>query len=115
MNYTGNKTTVDVSIYGGYKGYGRSKAFNAKYLKNKKGKITINNDDNRCMIRAIAVGNVIINKHEKVKLIKDSRKKNQLNEAMNIINECKLNEDSPYDLEELKPITEHIKKKYCCC
>ena len=97
MNYTGNKTTVDVPIYEAYKGSGRSKAFNAKDLKNKKGKITINNDDNRCMIRAIAVGNAIINKHEKVKLIKNSRKKNQLNEAMNIINECKLNDDDPYD------------------
>ena len=30
---------------------------------------------NRCMVRAIAIGNAIINKHEKFKLIKDSRKK----------------------------------------
>ena len=29
---------------------------------------------------------------------------------MNIINECKLNDDGPYDLEDLKPIAEHIKK-----
>ena len=27
-----------------------------------------------------------------------------------IINECKLNDDGPYDLEDLKPIAEHIKK-----
>ena len=110
--YTGNKTSVDVSIYGGYKGSGRSRAFNAKDLKNKKGKITISNDDNRCMVRAIAVGNAIINKEDpkKLKSLKNAKCKTQLHEAMNIINECKLNDDNPYDIEDLKLIAEHIKK-----
>ena len=34
----------------------------------------------------------------------------QLVEAMNIINECKLNDNALYDLEDIKPIAEYIKK-----
>ena len=50
------------------------------------------------MVRAIAVGNAIINKvdSKKLKSLKDPRCKAQLHEAMNIINECKLNDDGPY-------------------
>jgi len=110
VNYSGSGTYIEVSIWPGFSGKGRGKAFNANELKKKRGKITINNNDDLCMVRAIAVGNAIIDNHKDVKLIKDKRKKNQLKEANIIIDNTPINKTGPYDLCDIKPIAEYIKK-----
>ena len=61
------------------------------------------------MIRAIAVGHAININHPKLKTIKDSRKKAQLTEALEIIKNCDLPEDGPYDLDIIAKITQYIK------
>ena len=61
------------------------------------------------MVRAIAVGHAININHPKLKTIKDSRKKAQLTEALEIIKNCELPEDGPYDLYVITKITPYIK------
>ena len=56
------------------------------------------------MVRAIAVGHAININHPKLKTIKDSRKKAQLTEALEIIKNCNLSEEGPYCLDDIKKI-----------
>ena len=61
------------------------------------------------MIRAIAVGHAININHPRLKTIKDSRKKAQLMEALEIIKNCNLPNEGPYDLDIITKITLYIK------
>ena len=97
--FTGRDTNIDVSIFNVHAGGSRLKSHRDEIIKGKRGIITINNEDNLCLVRAIAVGHAININHLKLKTIKDSRKKSQLTEALEIIKNCNLPEGGPYDLD----------------
>ena len=107
--FTGQNTNIDVTVFNNYSGGSRLKAHTDEMIKGKRGIITINNEDNFCMIRAIAVGHAINNNHPKLKTIKDSRKKAQLTEALEIIKNCDLLNEGPYSLDIITKITPYIK------
>ena len=64
--FTGQNTNIDVTIFNGHAGGSRLKAHTDEIIKGKRGIITINNEDNLCMIRAIAVGHAININHPKI-------------------------------------------------
>ena len=107
--FTGYTTRIDITIFDRKEGGSRNKAYSQDDIKAKKGIITINNSDDLCMIRAIAVGNAINNNHPKLRSIKDSRKNAQLIEALDIIKNCDLSEDGPFCIDDINKIAPYIK------
>ena len=80
--FTERDTNIGVVVYNTYIGGWRLKAYSVEIIKIKIGVITINNEDNLCLIRSIAVGNTINFNRPKLKTIKDSRKIEQLYTVM---------------------------------
>ena len=78
--YSGDNSVIHVRLFGGYSGSGYKKLLHkSEITAGKKCIIQIKNDDNRCMIRAIAIGQAINSNDPQLKSIKDLRIKLQLN------------------------------------
>ena len=102
--------TVHVRLFVGYSGSGYKQLLHkSEIVAGKKSIIQIKNDDNRCMIRAIAIGQAINNNDPQLKSIKDPRIKLQLNRSMEIIKNCNLPEDGPYSINILNQVSDYIK------
>ena len=79
-------------------------------VKLKKCVITIKNDDARCLIRCIVIGLAIINNDTQLKSIKDSRKSLQTKKTMELIDQCDLANDGPYNGTDIIKISSVINK-----
>ena len=107
-NYGGNQTTVTVRTFNGTEGGAYKKLLNNDDIKLKKCIIQIKNDDNRCLIRCIVIGLAIINNDQQLKTIKDSRKLLQTTRSMELINQCDLADDGPYDNSDILKVSNII-------
>ena len=97
--YSGDNSVIHVRLFAGYSGSGYKQLLHkSEIAAGKKCIIQIKNDDNLCMIRAIAVGQAINSNDPQLKSIKDPRIKLQLNRSMEIIKNCNLPEDGPYSV-----------------
>ena len=76
--YSGENSVIHVRLFAGYSGSGYKKLLHkSEIAAGKKCIIQIKNDDNRCMIRAIATGQAINSNDPQLKSIKDPRIKLQ--------------------------------------
>ena len=108
QSYSGSSTSIIFNIYAGNKGSSRKKILNNDDVYLKKCLIRIVNDDNRCLVRAIVIGNAILNEDPKLKSIKDHRVSLQTKLTMDLIQKCELKNDGPYDFNDILIIAKYL-------